>query len=305
MSETITQYEQYPRSQFPGQVDNWDNMQDINSVNADAAIEYNTLIQNGEYTEAANFLTAHPNLNKILFNADKFNQLMDGIKAVQQFFKDDVETYINGLSNATVGIDDSLKATDLGAKTNAYSAYKIHSLLSCEIVLKNTDVNDLVGDEDGCEKLYCWNEEIAKTLTNLPLGFTAAGILRVIKNESMTIQLLYSNNKIFYRTNLIDSKSWSSVFDYNNILTVTLLTDNWEGSEAPYSQTATVETLKDTDNPLVVSMLQDGASESEQKAYNKAFSFLAAGTNVIADGSITFKVYKKPLIDFEIGLKGV
>ena len=52
MSETITQYEQYPRSQFPGQVDNWDNMQDINSLTAPLALAYNNLIKEKNYTEA-------------------------------------------------------------------------------------------------------------------------------------------------------------------------------------------------------------------------------------------------------------
>ena len=56
MSETITQYEQYPRSQFPGQVDNWDNMQDINSLTAPLALAYNNLIQEKKYTEAAKYL---------------------------------------------------------------------------------------------------------------------------------------------------------------------------------------------------------------------------------------------------------
>ena len=60
MSETITQYEQYPRSQFPGQIDNWDNMQDINSLTAPLALAYNNLIQEKKYTGWKDFIAKNP-----------------------------------------------------------------------------------------------------------------------------------------------------------------------------------------------------------------------------------------------------
>lgn len=306
MSETITQYEQYPRSQFPGQVDNWDNMQDINSLTAPLALAYNNLIQEKKYTEAAKYLSAYPELDRILFNAQKFNQLMDGIKAVQQFFKDDVKTYINGLSNATIGIDDNLNMGDVGADTNSYSITKIHNLLNPEVITNTTDLDNLKGYGDGCNKLYCWDESTANLLTHLPPTYPAstAGILHVIRRGDLFLQVIYTNGKIFYRTALA-SNSWYEIFDYNRLLTVTLKTSNWSGDSAPYSQTIFVQNLRSTDNPLAVKLLKDGATVTEQKAYNKAFSFLAAGTNIIADGEITFKVYKKPVMDFTIGLKGV
>lgn len=306
MSETITQYEQYPRSQFPGQVDNWDNMQDINSLTVPLALAYNNLIQEKKYTEAAKYLSAYPELDRILFNAQKFNQLMDGIKAVQQFFKDDVKTYINGLSNATIGIDDNLNMGDVGADTNSYSITKIHSLLNPETLADEADIDELIGDKKGCNKWYRWNEYVAKMLSNLPPTYStdSHGMLHVVRMGDFYLQTIYSDGKIFYRSSL-DTNSWYEIFDHSRLLTVTLKSSDWSGDSAPYSQTVSVQNLRSTDNPLAVKLLKDGASVTEQKAYNKAFSFLAAGTNVTADGKITFKVYKKPVIDFTIGLKGV
>lgn len=305
MSETITQYEQYPRSQFPGQVDNWDNMQDINSLTAPLALAYNNLIQEKKYTEAAKYLSVHPELDTILFNAQKFNQLMDGVKATQQFFKDDVKTYINGLSNATVGIDDNLNMGDVGADTNSYSITKIHNLLNPEVITIATDINNLKGNSNGCNKLYCWDEKIVQSLTNLPTGCSEAGMLYVARKGNIILQIVYCNGKNSYRITSNGSFSNIAWCGQHRLLTVTLKTSNWSGDSAPYSQTVSVQNLRSTDNPLAVSLLKDGATVTEQKAYNKAFSFLAAGTNVISDGKITFKVYKKPVIDFTIGLKGV
>ena len=86
---------------------------------------------------------------------------------------------------------------------------------------------------------------------------------------------------------------------------VTLTVAGWTGSAAPYVQTVAAEGIKGTDNPILVSMLADGATEATQKAYNKAFGIVAAGTGTTGDGTVTFKAYKKPTTDITVGLKGV
>ncbi len=86
---------------------------------------------------------------------------------------------------------------------------------------------------------------------------------------------------------------------------VTLTASGWAGTAAPYSQTVTAEGITADDSPIIVSMLADGASADTQKAYMTAFGIIASGTGTTADGSVTFKVYKKPATDITIGLKGV
>lgn len=86
---------------------------------------------------------------------------------------------------------------------------------------------------------------------------------------------------------------------------ITLLASGWTGSSDPYVQTVAAKGLLATDNPLLVSQLKDGASKDTARAYNKAFDIIASGTGVVENGSVTFKVYKKPQIDITIGLKGV
>jgi len=67
----------------------------------------------------------------------------------------------------------------------------------------------------------------------------------------------------------------------------------------------TVDGIRSTDSPVLVSFLADGASETTQKAYSKAFGIISSGTGSTSDGSVTFKVYKKPATDITVGLKGV
>ena len=90
-----------------------------------------------------------------------------------------------------------------------------------------------------------------------------------------------------------------------DVIEVTLLASNWSGSAAPYTQTVDVPGITEDDNPLLVSALYDGASLDAQKAYSKAFGIVSSGVAVVDNGSVTFKVYKLPVVDITVGLKGV
>ncbi len=93
--------------------------------------------------------------------------------------------------------------------------------------------------------------------------------------------------------------------DLNRIIACTLRANAWDGVNPPFTQTVSVPGIKAADNPILVSKLPVSASTSEQKAYIKAFGIVAGGSGQTADGSVTFRVYKKPMVDVVIGLKGV
>ena len=86
---------------------------------------------------------------------------------------------------------------------------------------------------------------------------------------------------------------------------VTFLAAEWIGDAAPYEQTVAVDGVTAEDNPMLVSALKNNATVEEHRAYNKAFGIIAAGIGITADGSVTYKVYKKPATDVMVGLRGV
>lgn len=91
----------------------------------------------------------------------------------------------------------------------------------------------------------------------------------------------------------------------DHVTEITLTAAGWTGSSAPYSQTVTVSGATQDSEAMVVSALADGATETVQKAYSKAFGIVTSGIASLGDGTATFKVYKKPVTDIKIGLKGV
>lgn len=93
--------------------------------------------------------------------------------------------------------------------------------------------------------------------------------------------------------------------EIRRIIPVTLTAAGWSGSAAPYTQSASAAGITEADNPMLVSMLADGADLDTQKAYSKAFGIVASGTAVTGNGTVTFKAYKKPETEIVVGLKGV
>ncbi len=90
-----------------------------------------------------------------------------------------------------------------------------------------------------------------------------------------------------------------------HVTQITLTAAGWSGTTAPYIQTVAVSGVTEQMEPILVSALADGASEATQKAYSKAFGIVSSGTASVGDGTATFKVYKKPVTDIVVGLKGV
>lgn len=90
-----------------------------------------------------------------------------------------------------------------------------------------------------------------------------------------------------------------------HVALVTLTAAGWSGSAAPFTQTVQVPGAKEGMEPVMVSALADGAALEAQKAYIKAYGILCSGTGTLGEGTATFRVYKKPVVDITVGLRGV
>jgi len=90
-------YPQYPNASFPDSICSADNMSDVTLAMKPYVDQYYTYWNAGNFTAANALLETYPVLKTMKLDANKFNILLDEIKASQKFYKDDVQTYIQEL----------------------------------------------------------------------------------------------------------------------------------------------------------------------------------------------------------------
>nr|DAM54013.1 MAG TPA: hypothetical protein [Caudoviricetes sp.] len=89
------------------------------------------------------------------------------------------------------------------------------------------------------------------------------------------------------------------------VTTVTLMATGWQEKNGLYIQTVSVPGAEAGAEPILYSALDDDADAETRKTYKKAFGIVSGGTGVTGDGTVTFKVDKRPATDCTVGLRGV
>ena len=87
-------YENFLYSNFPESIDGYEYMQDLTSNTYELAQQYQMLINQKKFSEASQYLIDHPELDRSVFNAIKYNKIIDSIKSIETFYSDDVRKYI-------------------------------------------------------------------------------------------------------------------------------------------------------------------------------------------------------------------
>lgn len=164
-------YPEFPHSNFPEKVCDLPNMQDVSSTLRPVVEKYNEAWINNDTDTMTKLKEKYPNLIKSIFNADKFNVLLDEVKTTQKYFIEDVETMVQTVAQQAIGIND--KATGEAKKTNAYSAKKTDYLSGVTI---ETDVSI---------PIRAWDESLTYTYENS----------EILENDRVNIY--FSSDSIF------------------------------------------------------------------------------------------------------------
>lgn len=98
MSKT---YNDLPYTNMPDELDELDIVvyEDVSASNKQYVDQYLELIRNGNFTEAQIVYDQH-NLASVIVNAETLNKMCQAIIALERFYKDDIQMYINTLTRA-------------------------------------------------------------------------------------------------------------------------------------------------------------------------------------------------------------
>ena len=113
MSKTYTDLTE---TVFPEAVDTIVRMSDVASSDITAVNQYYARYNAGDMTGAAQILLSNPGLQNKIFNAAKFNKLIDAVIAIQRYYKEDVKAEVEQFRHC--------------GTYNATTAYKVGNIIS-------------------------------------------------------------------------------------------------------------------------------------------------------------------------------
>ena len=119
MSQT---YPSYPGTSYPDSVDTFSKIVDVTISTLPYAILYQNYFQKGDLESVSEVLTEHPELELCLMNADKFNKLIDAIKAIETDHNS-TKSKLNTVSNQTSSNTSSISnlTTNVTSLSNSIS----------------------------------------------------------------------------------------------------------------------------------------------------------------------------------------
>ena len=222
---------------FPDSSDTYEYMSDLTVDLVALASQYETYINNKKFNEAAQLLADNPLLNKIYFNAEKYNKLIDSIKAIQRLYKDDVQSYILELVKYIGAYSPSAKYTKYNVVTYNSMVYMCMSL--------NTPLGTLPTNTSYWYPLSIKGE---RGEAGLGLSFCGSWSSTVIYskdsavtyNNSLYASLVDNNTS---HTPASNSSYWSEIINFN---TVTAYNNATSGTTATTMQGAIDELYSKT-----------------------------------------------------------
>lgn len=186
-------YPDYPRSKFPGSVCIAPNMIDVTAELRKPVEEYERAWNENNSSKMQSLLSSYPDLARTLFNSDKFNTLLDEIKATQRYYKESVEDNVTDLIQHSIGIKDNA-TSDSDKRVNAYSGYKTEYLAG-KVIATNVSLptSGWVSDSESGADFhfkYVYKNDVIKSNDEVEIYFSNDSIIAagkaciVIKDNS-------------------------------------------------------------------------------------------------------------------------
>lgn len=155
---------------------------DVDVVIMPVVQQYNKYFATGNLAACNALKESNPNILKYIFTADDFNWAMDAIIAIQRYYLEDVQEFINAVAQNTVGIENNPTEEQMDLVT--YSAKRIQEMVG---FLLDSDVSVLMDDwtevtrEDGFKYKWTYENEIIADTDEILVYFNNASMISASK----------------------------------------------------------------------------------------------------------------------------
>lgn len=208
---------------------------------------------------------------------DIFERMMDVSITLYPLVKEYNEYYANGNLSAC----HSLLANNPELQSCLFNAEKYNRLRDAVLAIEEYLLTQL-------EEVY----------TNVVQN--AIGINDNVSGAEASL-VAYSAEKVNQKINQLSEQLRTSYHNYTN---VTISASGWNNTY-PYLNTVTVNGVTAESDVRVIGLhIPSNATQNQVKAINKAASFLIENDDGVGNGTITFKAYKKPTVDFTVIIDG-
>ena len=188
-------------STFPQQKDDIQSFLDITSADFTAINGYQNAIASGNLALAQTFLVQIENADRKIISADRLNKIKDALDAVQQFYKTDIQPYIDQKQSEWQNI---INQFDFKGRYSSTTVYKRNNIVVYSV--------------NGQDSLYIY--ESYTDASNIPPNttptwrlFTVKGATGIAGNSVDTTFAFGWNPSVTYGSNVLvvyDNKWWIS-----------------------------------------------------------------------------------------------
>lgn len=141
-----TTYTDLPYTNMPDSIDTLIVYQDVSEDTKQYVDEFLSYVEQGDFTSANGVYEAHPELKNIIVNSETINRMWQAIIALERFYLEDVQIYMNAIANkenlATlddIGITTVTLPTSGWTQSSINSAYYEYSISNITVLVDSPD----------------------------------------------------------------------------------------------------------------------------------------------------------------------
>lgn len=321
-------------TQFPDAIDNFDRMIDVTTSMLPYIKQYQSYYNAGNLVAANQILVDHPELKQTLISADNMNKLYDAINAIEQFYMADVQQYLINIIKPEGEWSSTKKYAKFNlvqyTTNGAIQSYLCIST-NCPIGTLPTDTNywtpiTIQGEQGasgtGLSPRGYWNEldtyyendlvfldnvwwvAVKENTNQRPNESSAYWIIVFDGTEGIVPDgVTYIDFSEAEETGELIPIDADTLNGYNaeyfatksTIVNTTLLSNNWVGTEAPYTNTLAIDRVTETN--IIEIVTPPNITAEQVEAFQLAQ--ILNGTQTV--GSITLNAWgEKPEADLNI-----